>query len=879
MPKNHENLTAFYKVLIEELPIPVCLYSVPDYKILLANKAILDVWNRDQRIIGKTRAEVFPDDQSYNFQSILEEVSLSGEKSTFKEFPLSFSTKEGGDSAYFFDITYSPIKDTNHKVVAIMKTMVDVTEQVEKSFQFKELQEFNQRTLNDSEIGTFDIDIVNQKIWLDKVAVKLSGFNEDQSGQQEFNNQLEKYIHPEDLPALQKEFQEAVDPEFRNGYSTKYRTVNDEGEVVYWVHSIGKAYFNKENQATRLTGIIKNISNEIEIVNERTQMLSLIENSIQYMAISGINGKMVYMNKYGRDFIGLKPEDDISKYHIKDFYTPYHYQEAQEEILPSIKESGKWTGTIFLKHLKTQEILPCQANFVTIINENTGEPIARGVTLKDLRSDIHQIKKLAESEDRFRRIIEQSPMAIMILRGEDFKIEMANPKMLEYIKRDRSYISKTIQNVLPEINEQQFPELLKKVYQSGQAHFGYGEKTLIMNKGIENELYFNYVFSPLTDAEGTVNGLAVVANEVTSQVKIKELLEQSEKHFRSLVLDAPFPIAIYMGKELSIDVANDAMLKLWGKDSSVIGQPLELALPELEGQPFIGLLNDVFETGTPYHTEGQKADLVVDGKLQSFWFNFTYKPLFNEKNEVYAILNMAVDITTQVNLQKQKDEFIGIASHELKTPVTTIKAYAQLLESMLRTDGEDEKANLMLKLEKQVNRLNSLISELLDVTKIHSGNIEFNYTSFDFNEMVTETVEELQQTTTKNKIQLQLDEVGRVLSDRNRLGQVVSNLLSNAIKYSPDPTEIIVKTLNTKNNTLQFSVQDFGIGINPTKLNKVFEQFYRTNDNKQYTFPGLGLGLYISSEIIKKEEGKIWVDSEEGEGSTFYFEIPLKREN
>ncbi len=878
MQNIHGNLEV-YKVLIEEIPTPVCLYSVPDFRMVIANKAILNIWNKDHSVIGKTLTEVFPDYHSYNFESILEDVLKSGEKSVFNEFPISFASKEGIDIAYFFNLTYTPIKDSEGKVWGIMKTFVDVTEQVEKRFQLKEAQEFNKRTLNDSEIGTFDIDIVNNKIWLDNVAKKLTGYENEPSEQLELNVNLEKFIHPDDLEVLRNQFLQAIDPNKKELYSTKYRTVNKEGKVTYWVHSIGRAYFNKENKPIRLSGIIKNLTDQVRVFNKKRQMISLIENSLQYMAISDLNGKFVYMNKYGREFVGLQLEEDITKFNIKEFFTPYHYQESQEQITPHLKESGKWSGTIYLQHLKTKEVIPCLANFVVIKNEQTGEPVARGVTIKDLRSELQQIKQLAESEDRFRRIIQQSPMAIMILRGDDFILDMANPKMLEYIKRDHSSLSKSIFKVLPEINQQQFHQLLDLVYRQGKPYFGYGEKALIMSEGIENELYFNYVFSPLTNADDKVNGVVVVANEVSSQVKIKQQLESSEKHFRSLILDAPYATAIYRGRELTIDVANDAMLDLWGKDKSVIGSKLSKAVPELEGQPFLGLLDEVYTSGIPYHTERQQADLIIEGKLKTFWFNFTYKPLFNEKKEVYAILNMAIDITSQINIEKQKDDFIGIASHELKTPVTTIKAYAQLLESMLRTAGDNTKADLMLKLEKQINRLNELISELLDVTKMHSGKIEFNYSQFDFEELVNEVVEELQPTSHKNNIVPNLGMVGLIKSDRSRIRQVLTNLISNALKYSPEPTDIIVKTEQTKNDTLILSVQDFGIGINTQKQNKVFEQFYRTNDNKLYTFPGLGLGLYISSEIIKKEEGRIWLESEEGKGSTFYFEIPLNREN
>jgi hypothetical protein len=179
------------------------------------------------------------------------------------------------------------------------------------------------------------------------------------------------------------------------------------------------------------------------------------------------------------------------------------------------------------------------------------------------------------------------------------------------------------------------------------------------------------------------------------------------------------------------------------------------------------------------------------------------------------------------------------------------------------------------RMDMQINRLTSLIGDLLDVTKINSGKLQFNDSEFDFVPMVGELVEELQRTTEKHTLIEQHDAVGVVYGDRERIGQVISNLITNAIKYSPQADKIIIST-SLKDDEVELRVQDFGIGISKDKLAKVFEQFYRVSGDMQHTFPGLGLGLYISSEIIKREGGRIWVTSEVGKGSTFCFAIPLR---
>jgi len=232
------------------------------------------------------------------------------------------------------------------------------------------------------------------------------------------------------------------------------------------------------------------------------------------------------------------------------------------------------------------------------------------------------------------------------------------------------------------------------------------------------------------------------------------------------------------------------------------------------------------------------------------------------------------DIEERIEIDRRKDEFISIASHELKTPVTSLKAYTQILQSTFDED-KNEKASAMLgKMDKQIDKLTSLIVDLLDVTKIDKGEMVFDFEKFDINELITEIAEEMQRTTQKHKIKLELNDCKKIKGDRNRIGQVIVNFISNAIKYSPGKNKIIVSSkCDDKNVTI--SVRDFGIGIPKAEHTNIFKRFYRVLGN--YTFPGLGLGLYISSEIIKRHKGEISFQSKEGKGSTFYFQIPLRR--
>lgn len=277
-----------------------------------------------------------------------------------------------------------------------------------------------------------------------------------------------------------------------------------------------------------------------------------------------------------------------------------------------------------------------------------------------------------------------------------------------------------------------------------------------------------------------------------------------------------------------------------------------------------------FDIDIPVHSHDELGILGQNLKNMAGKLKKYYKKLQNEvarKDEV---------IKKNKELEIQKDNFIGIASHELKTPVTSIKAYGQMLQAILRKKGERNAVETLKKIDAQINKLTNLIEELLDVTKIQSGRLEFHEEKFDFNGLINEIVDEIQVTTQKHKLIKQLDKTMAIIGDRERIGQVITNLITNAVKYSPESDKIIIKSISAK-DFITLQVQDFGIGIPKDKKNKVFQQFYRVNKPGNNTIPGLGLGLYISSEIIKYQGGRIWAESTEGKGSTFSFSLPLKQ--
>ncbi|MBO9571641.1 MAG: PAS domain-containing protein, partial [Chitinophagaceae bacterium] len=264
-----------------------------------------------------------------------------------------------------------------------------------------------------------------------------------------------------------------------------------------------------------------------------------------------------------------------------------------------------------------------------------------------------------EWEMRFSNIIEQSPIATCLLRGPNLIIEIINKHMLALVDEDESIIDKPLAEAIPELERQGYIAIIERVFKSGKAEYG-NEMPAVLNRNSNpsqiREIYVNYVFSPFKGPDGKIDGVVVTANEVTNQVKARRALESSEARFRSLIEEAPVATCLFVGKEMRIDVANDIMIGYWGKDRSVIGMPLEKAVPELVGQPFLDILDEVFRTGVTYEAKSTLAILKVNGALNDYYFDFTFKPLFNDAGEVYAIMDMAVDVTASVIATKKLEE-------------------------------------------------------------------------------------------------------------------------------------------------------------------------------------------------------------------------------
>jgi PAS domain S-box-containing protein len=298
------------------------------------------------------------------------------------------------------------------------------------------------------------------------------------------------------------------------------------------------------------------------------------------------------------------------------------------------------------------------------------------------------------------------------------------------------------------------------------------------------------------------------------------------------------------------------------------------------------MMDEVKRTWEHSMATGEDVNIEIQLKRKSDnmyrWHLSRALAIRDEEGTITMWVGVAIDIHDQKTKEESKDDFISIASHELKTPLTTAKALVQLLQMNLsmRTplDETSHDKNLLYaqKAGASLDRLTGLIGELLDTSKMKSDNFDLNNTEFDFNEMISSAIESVQYTSPLHRIVKSGEISGAVTGDKERLKQVVINLLTNAVKYSPEADKVLVTAVH-ENGEVKVSVKDSGIGIRKENLEKIFERYHR-EEQRVANFQGLGIGLYISYEIIHRHKGKLWAESEPGKGSTFYFAIPISYE-
>jgi len=499
--------------------------------------------------------------------------------------------------------------------------------------------------------------------------------------------------------------------------------------------------------------------------------------------------------------------------------------------------------------------------------------IAINEELTETQAYLQQIvDALEESESRFRYLVQQAPVAIFILNGRSLRIETMNNLMLKMLGKTDDIVGKTFVEALPEFAGQPFFKLLDNVFDTGETFYGSEVKAIIEFDGILKEGYYNFTYQPIKDNNGITNGIICVSVDVTEQVNARKKVERAEESLR-MAVDAAELGSYYINVVDRIFVPSPKLKEFFGyaPDEEV---PYEAAINQIHPD-YRQAAADMVEAAI---TKGIKFDMEYpvighnDGKIR--WVRGIGTVQHDNNGTDTYFTGVLHEITEKKQDEMRKNDFIGMVSHELKTPLTSLTAIVQVMNAKLKNSDDPFIANAMGKANIQVKKMSNMINGFLNISRLESGKIFIEKNIFEIDALILEVIDEIQLTAFMHSISLISCPPIKVNADRDKIGSVISNLLTNAIKYSPKAQQIIVNCEKI-GNTVQVSIKDEGMGIKPDDLDKLFDRYYRVESKHTSHISGFGIGLYLSAEIVQRHGGKIWAESESGVGSTFYFILPL----
>ncbi|WP_378186343.1 chemotaxis protein CheB [Aquimarina sp. W85] len=482
-----------------------------------------------------------------------------------------------------------------------------------------------------------------------------------------------------------------------------------------------------------------------------------------------------------------------------------------------------------------------------------------------------------ESIYQYNEFIESSPWLIAILKGENLQLELANPAMLEVLGKGKNIIGTPYAEAVPELVTQGFIAILEKVYKTGEPYEAFKVPATLKKNGKDELNYYDFIYQPQHNIKGDIVGVSIIATIVTDQVELYNKLEESEKKFNQLSDQLPDLINL-SDHEGKVFYYNQSWLNFTG-----------LTLDELKNRNWeltihpddLEEVKEKFDHSLRHNTDFNMELRILNRHGEYCWFLSRALPITNADGEVIWI-GSNVLIQNLKEDEKRKENFLKLVSHELKTPVTSIKGYVQLLLSMIETTNSRNIDAFPLvpslkRIDTQISRLTVLIAEMLDLSRMEDSKLVLQKKEFDLNELVIRTVEDIEHSTGFSNIKLTLPSTETIVhADADRIGQVLINFITNALKYTTTNKKVDIKLMQSDTHTIAVSVRDYGIGIAKGDQEKIFNKFYRVSSKNEATYAGFGIGLFIAKQIMERHGGSVEVKSELGEGATFTFLLPIK---
>lgn len=610
---------------------------------------------------------------------------------------------------------------------------------------------------------------------------------------------------------------------------------------------------------TDITATIENELKQAEMLTEleeseaRLRMALSISNlgTWDYNVTNGI----LKWSEGCKEIYGLNPDAEVDY----EAFSKHIYPDDREFVEAEIKKAldpGNGSYDIIYRITRfDNDAVVWIKSYGKVYFDETGKAVRFIGSVLDITSAKLANEQILRNEKLFKAIVQNIPNSLILIIDKDHRFLTVEGDLMEKLGyKPIDYKGTHPSDVLNADRYEAAKPLFERVLSGKTFSVEYKAAT-------GEDLKIHLI--PLKDDRDKVYAGLLIATDITDSKKAEEkgaklaaIVESSDDAIISKTLEG------------IITSWNDAAKRLFGYTADeIIGKPIQTLFPEDRLDEETEILSRLHRGERVEHFETQRK--TKDGKIIDL--SLTISPIRDSKNNIIGLSKIARDITSKKQEDMRKNDFIAIVSHELKTPLTSVKSYVQLLLAKAKKENDQFITNALSRTEIQVNKMASMINDFLSLARLEEGKVYLRMEDFELHVLMVELVNDAQFLASGHTIKLQdCDEI-IVHGDRDKIGQVLINLLSNAIKYSPKGTTIILGCKKVAGK-VNIYVTDEGIGISETDQKRLFERFYRV-DNQLKTVSGFGIGLYLVSEILKFHDSKIIVESVEGKGSTFSFEL------
>lgn len=570
----------------------------------------------------------------------------------------------GKDNKYHLVLSQNtPRFDKDGTFGGYLSSCTEITERAEHQQELERAFEQLHLSKEAAQLGTFDLDLERGIMDWDERCRTLFGITHN--GIVTYEKDFVTGLHPDDRERVLNVIDKSFTKHISNGdYDIEYRTVGFEDEVVRWVKAKGKVFFDENDKPTRFIGSVLDITEQMnatqQLAESEARFRSLVEEAPiatclfvgRELKIEVANEKMLAVWGKSKSALGKPLAEAVPELIGQPFL----------EILDTIYTTGvAYTAIGMRGDLKVDGILNTYFFDFTYqpLFDAKGEVYAIMDMAVDVTEQVLAQQRIEETQRELLSSFEESPVSIAIISEDNLTFRNVNSSYAALVNlKPEDLINKPLLEALPELNGQGFDNLLRGVIETGVPFVANGVRVDLMKYGKPESIYVDFTYQPRYEGTDKVVGVLVVANEVTEQVIAHRKIEESETKLRTIISSAPAGIGLYVGADFIIENPNQTFIDLMGKGSDIVGKPLREVMPELitENQPFLKLLEEVFATGKEYHSSGSLAKIVKNGVMTDGYYNITYTPVFNKEGEVYAILEIAVDVTEQIKAQQALEE-------------------------------------------------------------------------------------------------------------------------------------------------------------------------------------------------------------------------------